>query len=83
MANKIMSDSKVFISDSRKNPEWKNQLPAQLVLLVRHHLLDVRHDGKNGGGEDWHIASIKRWRRRAFAFHAISKGPTCLSERNP
>ncbi len=49
-----MARTKVFISYSRKDTEWKDRLVKQLAALERRKLLEVWVDSQVKGGEDWY-----------------------------
>lgn len=49
-----MARTKVFVSYSHKDTEWKDRLVKQLATLQRRGLLEVWVDSQIKGGEDWY-----------------------------
>ena len=49
-----MARTKVFISYSHKDTEWKDLLLKQMATLQRRGLLQVWVDSQIKGGEDWY-----------------------------
>lgn len=45
--------SRIFISYSHRNEQWKERLLKQLAVFEQHHSLEVWHDENMEGGADW------------------------------
>ena len=54
--------AKVFISYSHKDERWKKRLVTQLGVLAKQGRLEVWHDRRIRGGDDWkkEIAKVLR-----------------------